>query len=420
MRKFILQIIITMISYSYSFAQLPTTDPIYTPVFTDDFNTTSINSAEWIPRYSWGTPFNTNNISGMTPCGGPNWDIPCLQMNLTANHNIIANGSTCELIGIKENVMGDVWTYPSPCTSPACSGGFCLDNANPTTAPCLQIVQLPFKYSNGMLSTIKKFKYGYFEIKFKMNGLSANTTYNTYSPTFWLFNADANTPWSEIDIYEINAKNEIFTNNIHVNYPPINGAAVSDAQFSTGANAINLSQWHTAAVNWTPDYIDFYLDNNFLRRSTLAYNQGLIEMPLIIENNFPMLNFCVGLDPVNTPFPITYEIDYVHVLQAKQECSTDKAYCNVTETTFDSKLYKSLSIGGSGCSANFNNGIVHAAGADFVLLDVGFEAGSNMEMLIDTQPCYNSTVQQRTQQELIVPMPPNFQQIYNSSRQSQH
>jgi hypothetical protein len=272
-----------------------------------------------------------------------------------------------------------------------------------------------------MLSTIKKFKYGYFEIKFRLNGLASNNTYNTYSPTFWLFNGDANTtPWSEIDIYEINAKDQIFSNNIHVNYPPINGSNVSADPFDTGVNSINLSQWHTAAVNWTPDYIDFYLDNTFLRRSTDIINQGLIEMSLIVENNFPMLNFCVALDNVNTPFPITYEIDYVHILQAKQECSTDKVYCNVTETTFDSKLYKSLSIGGNGCTSSFNNGIAHAAGADFVLLTEGFEAGSNMEMLIDTQPCYNSTVQQRTAQELIMPMPPNFEQIYYNSRQSQH
>ena len=401
MRKFNIQIILMIISYSYCFSQTVADDPVYTSVLTDDFTSTTVSSTDWIPRYGWGTFTNTNTNSGLNFCGGANWDLPCLQMNFTANHNIIANGSTCELIGLKENVTGEVWTWP--CGPPY---------------NCFTPVNLPFKYSNGMLSSVKKFLYGYFEIKFRVNGLSATNAYNTCTPTFWLYNNNSTIPWSEIDIFEIDGINKNFTNNIHT--VAVSGNPPTGDYYETGNNTINLSQWHTAAIEWTPDYIDFYLDNTFLRRSTSADNQNLIEMPLIIENSFPMLNFCHPIDATNTPFPITYELDYVKVLQPKQECGTDKTYCNVTESTFDSKLYKSLSIGGSGCSAIFNNGTVHAAGADFVLLDVGFEVGNNMNMLIDTPPCYISTTQQRTASELLTPIPANFQQIYNSSRSAQH
>jgi hypothetical protein len=129
-----------------------------------------------------------------------------------------------------------------------------------------------------------------------------------------------------------------------------------------------------------------------------------------------MLNFCVPLDN-NTPFPVTYEIDYVKVLQPKQDCGLDQMYCNATPATFESKLYKSISIGSSnGCASVFNNGLAHAAGADFVLLDEGLEIGNNMEMTFDTPQCYAGIVQQRAASELQTPIPQDFQNSYINSR----
>jgi hypothetical protein len=124
-----------------------------------------------------------------------------------------------------------------------------------------------------------------------------------------------------------------------------------------------------------------------MRRTTKDTNQYLIEMPMIIENYISGPNFCINVDN-STNFPITYEIDYVKVYQPKMACDTNKTYCNVSASTFNSKLYKTLTIGGSGCTATFNNGTATAEATDYVLLDDGFEVGTNMTMLINVEECW--------------------------------
>jgi len=64
-------------------------------------------------------------------------------------------------------------------------------------------------------------------------------------------------------------------------------------------------------------------------------------------------------------------------------------------TTFTDKVCKNLTIGGSGCSAVFNNGKASAVATDYVLLNEGFEIGNNMEMLINVEPCWEGQTLQK-------------------------
>lgn len=398
-----------------TYSQLPPFDPLYDSVFVDEFTSSSLNSSEWRLQYGWGHFYNANPITNW--CGTN--QVASLNMSFSDTNNRVISGGTCKLKMKKENsgYTSEIWTYPSPCTSSVCTGYTCL-GSNPNTDACFKPVQIPFKYSNSMLHTLKMFKYGYFIIKFRIQNWSSSP-YNAFIPNFWMYNGNSATvPWSEIDIYEIWGNNGQFTDNIHVNNTPYSTSGPSNDPIPNppGEPFIDLSQWHTASVNWTPSYIDFYVDGNFIRRSTNAINQSLIEMPMMIECSIPQLFNCTSPDTVNTTFPIIYEIDYVKAYQPVLACDTDKVYCNVSATTFRSKIYKSLTIGGSGCNATFNNSTATAVGNDYVLLNEGFEVGNNMNMTIKVEPCWSGMKLEQRSADFKQVTPTNFIENYQELR----
>lgn len=125
-------------------------------------------------------------------------------------------------------------------------------------------------YSSGRLFSTQQFKYGYYEIKAKMNGFS-----NMMWPAFWL-TPQTNLvygPWpqsGEIDIME--AVNNVGTNisTLHCNNTKCNcGGQQSYYCCGTASNGIHaasanvdFSQWHTYGCLWEEGKLSFYLDGN--------------------------------------------------------------------------------------------------------------------------------------------------------------
>jgi hypothetical protein len=63
-------------------------------------------------------------------------------------------------------------------------------------------------------------------------------------------------------------------------------------------------------------------------------------------------------------------------------------FCNVTKTDFESGLYKSLTIGGTGCTAAFSSGAnISGLGNDFVLLNEGFSFDNTSQGYFDVLRC---------------------------------
>jgi hypothetical protein len=377
-------------------AQLPPQDPMFDSVFVENFNGTTLDTSKWTAFYPFGNSAAANFFDKDTIhtfCGV----LDIAQIKRDTSNRTISSG-TCKLIGKKEHSSSTTWTYyPYPSTECTTLGLGPVPWGSPTDQHCLDIDTINFKYTNALISTRSKYKYGYFEMAFRIPGWSASQ-YNTFSPTFWMYNANSTRPWSEIDIMEINGRNGLYQVNVHVDAVANDGPIFGGYDFMTPGTEPsidlnrNVPNKNKAAAYWTPDYIDFYLNDLFIYRSNNLHdtNQYLMEMPIIIENAMSASNqFCGNLDSVFTQFPITYEIDYVKVYQPKLACDTDKVYTNVTAATFNSKLYKSLTIAGPGYSAIFNNGIATAKGTDYVLLKEGFEVGTNMNMLIDTEPCWS-------------------------------
>lgn len=413
MRKFILQFTIMMLSYSYSYAQLPSANPLYAPVFIENFSG-PLDSTHWLSHYPWSASNFLDQDTLTTWCGNL-VDLASNDKYAADTTNRRISSGTCKLFGKKDLNHSTIWKF-HPYPSTACSNlGLTPPSWDTSHSFCLEEKTTTFKYSNGMLFSKDKFKYGYFDISFRIPNWSASSYYSM-SPTFWLFSGNSQTLWSELDIFEIRGTDGWFTNNIHVD--AVNDtikAPSNDAILQGQEPFIDLSQWHTASVNWTPTYIDFYLDGNFMRRSTNDTNQYLIAMPLIIDNAITPFNFCVNnIDSINSPLPITYEIDYVKVYQVKLACDTNKVYLTTNQSLFNSKIYKSLTLGGTSGTAVFNNSTASALGTDYVLLTEGFEVGNNMDMLIDIQSCWSS--QQYLPNSVIINSPPsNLQKAYKAS-----
>jgi hypothetical protein len=376
MRKFIYIIIIITMGAVNCKAQIPKNDPLFDTVFVDTFDGSTLKTNKWQPMYQWGQFWRDNKVPAGEWCGGT--DVAGMYFNSSDTNNRKISGSTCKMIGRKENKKLERWYWTAP------------DNT-------WVIDSIWFKYTNAMLWSKASFKFGYFETRFRMPNYTPDV-YNRFSPTFWLWYSSPQTPWSEIDVFEIDGTRNTnnFTNNIWIDTTGVR-ANVNEFSIPGGISSrptINLSNWHTAAINWTPNYIEFYLDSTLVRSISSTQFKNLIEMPMIIENGVPATNFCTGaIDTVNTDFPVTYEIDYVKVWQPKCACTASYSSCSVTESTYVSKIYKDISLGGSGCSATFNNKTAFSIEAnDFVLLNEGFEAGNNINLTIDVQPYCSDSI----------------------------
>lgn len=129
----------------------------------------------------------------------------------------------------------------------------------------------------------KKFvpQYGYFEIKAK----ALNTISNVVS--LWMIGFEDTPEHSaEICIFEVKGEN-VQKNKAKIGYgihqfkdPNVKEAFFED-EFS-----IDVTQFHIYAAEWTPTYVDFYIDNKFIRRINQSPNYpmqfmlGIYEIPV--------------------------------------------------------------------------------------------------------------------------------------------
>lgn len=361
-------------------SQLPPTFPEYELVFYDEFDTfypnTVINDSLWARTPDWNQSSNlTGNLGYCTP--EPNdsifWDIGYIIREKSDTTTVNVSNGICKLSVNQDNYLGEVWNWPN----------------NIFTVDTLQ-----FKYTRGMLISKHKFRYGYYEVRFRLPPAPASPyNYQGVGPNFWLYGQDTtqNNWWSEIDAFEINADGPLGNNFSTCNVHYANSNAIDHPYQSAELGNITSSEWHKSAIWWTPEFIKIYFNDslvNLVINNPLIPVDSLVEMPIFLDINAPTTNYCTNFDTVYTQLPYVYEIDYIRVYQLKQDCQTDKYYCNLTGTTFESGLYKSLTIGGVSCNIPFTgNTNVSGLGNDFVLLDEGYYFDNTSQGYFDVLQC---------------------------------
>ncbi len=363
-------------------AQQLSQDPLYELKFFDEFDALSLDTTQWFPQYPWSSTFN--NSDRMYPACTvtfPDSIVP-LAFNYPYGANINANrgydtvGTGYHTLKCKREstpVQGYIWDY----------------SANPDT-----IIPKEFKYTTAMLYSKYKFKFGYFEIKYRLSNINSSSI-NSYGPNFWLWANDANTYWSEIDIYEQRGsdwkKGPNTAYRLTSSSTTFIGNQIYSDPFTDPANTTNNGgTWHVSGCEWTPDYADFYYDDNDMFRryaDNLTYVGDMTAMNIIADVYMPSFQFCIAYDTVNTQQPFNYDIDYIKAYQLKYNCIS-KTFLNTSSSTYADTLWQDLTIGGSGGSAVFNSNTHHLAGQDFVILQEGFEvSGANTALIISTKPC---------------------------------
>ncbi len=160
-------------------------------------------------------------------------------------------------------------------------------------------------YTTGAVQSTASLLYGYVEVR-------ARAMASAGSSAIWLAaNQAGNT--NEIDIAEMAGRapanpHQVFMS-LHVFQ--IAGAPASFHNRGVTSTDFNPSEgFHIYAVDWGPQFIDFYLDGRLKRR--IANDRWFTPATLILDAEIQPNWF--GL-PADTDLPSTYTIDYVHTWQ---------------------------------------------------------------------------------------------------------
>ena len=167
-------------------------------------------------------------------------------------------------------------------------------------------------YTSARIKTAGKFsqKYGRFEARIK-------TPYGPgIWPAFWMLGENISTvSWpqcGEIDIMELKG------NQPNVIYGSLHGPGYSGGNALTSSHALFNERYdtnyHTFAVEWTENKIDFYMDNYlFKTRKKSEISSWVFNTDFYLLLNLAVGGAFVGFPTDGTPFPQKMIVDYIRV-----------------------------------------------------------------------------------------------------------
>lgn len=169
------------------------------------------------------------------------------------------------------------------------------------------------QYTSARLLTKDKFEqaYGRFEARIRLpwgQGLW---------PAFWMLGADIDTnPWpgaGEIDIMELRGQNPATV--LGTVHGPGYSGGQSISKSYTLKNGRFDTDFHIFGIEWTPDYVNFYVDDVLYNQITPADVPGewVFNKPFYILMNVAVGGNFVGPPNAQTVFPQTMLVDYVRV-----------------------------------------------------------------------------------------------------------
>lgn len=169
------------------------------------------------------------------------------------------------------------------------------------------------QYTSARLLTKDKFEqaYGRFEARIRLpwgQGLW---------PAFWMLGADIDTnPWpgaGEIDIMELRGQNPATV--LGTVHGPGYSGGQSISKSYTLKNGRFDTDFHIFGIEWTPDYVNFYVDDVLYNQITPADVPGewVFNKPFFILMNVAVGGNFVGPPNAQTVFPQTMLVDYVRV-----------------------------------------------------------------------------------------------------------
>ncbi len=246
--------------------------------FDDEFNANELDQKNWRNGYPWG-----NVIMNLDLIYKP--------------ENLIFRDGMIEMIAKKEKVTATVNSWDID-----------QNYLKKYNKSLIGNNQYEFDYTSGAISSNRKFKYGYFEMRFKANNEKG------VWPAFWLFGGEPN---EEIDFYEGKGERE---NKVHIDVHCPKGCDDFKGGF------LNLKKnygawvkadkslgdgWNIISGEWQPNYIKFFLNGE-----PIGYFEGEFKTAqyLIVNSAIAKDNeaFKPGPDE-STKWPNSFMVDYVRV-----------------------------------------------------------------------------------------------------------
>ena len=242
--------------------------------FSDDFKGTQLDNSKWVTCYDWQNPSENGCTNGGN--AEQQWYTP---------DQVTVKDGVATLTAIKQPVT--VPSVPSPIT---------------------------YGYQSGMISTGRAYpdasekwsaSYGYFESRIKVQGGTG------IWPAFWLLPIDRSWP-PEIDIMELVGSRP---QEVLQTYHWLDSANQKQKSEFVATSDDYTKGWHTYAVNWQPQRIDWYIDGKLTRTAT---GDAVPNKPMEIILNLAVGGRLPGNADETTPFPRAMLIDYVRVYGMKQ------------------------------------------------------------------------------------------------------
>lgn len=248
--------------------------------FGDEFNEPVLDESKWMTCLPWG----------------------CAQMsadNVFRRENVELSGTSLRLLSKKEKFMYKLYDWEIDSV-------YLKKVKKPVTNP------YEFNHTGGEVASIRKFKYGYFEIRFKSPG-----EYGIW-PAFWLFGGEPN---EEIDFFELKGERD---DEIHVDAHCPDGCNNFRYGFLKLKNnwggwiktdAKLKDNWNIVSGEWQQDHIKWFLNGEPIAYFKKEYKT---EQLLILGTGPAQTGYSFSPGPnATTQWPNVFEVDYVRVWTEK-------------------------------------------------------------------------------------------------------
>ncbi len=263
-------------------------------------------------------------------------------------------------------------------------------------------------YYSGCIETLKKIKYGYFEIRCQL------PIHQGAFPAFWLWGADKSTPedkyYEEIDILEFSWEFEdpdfmgwfspnphgagnpyCFTSGLYYcDTATYHGRETSQARVFPMIND-SLSHWHTFSCEWMPEHILWYCDGNLI--DEYRNPDSIPHHPLTLKTNYSIDRYALN-NHNNNSLPEwkgtdTMVVAYIKVFQLDWECNIDEVItCQSDIDGFDFGVKKSITITSTIEPVSIRNANkVTFRATDSFEITGSFQVDSGGEMTVIMQQC---------------------------------
>ena len=300
-------------------ASIDNLDENYTLVFEDNFSGSQLDPTKWDTGLLWGPYFQINNeeqlyVDTLGMHSGEShspfeFTGSTLKINATPVSEALPVPPRPSFFFFPNGTKNPIWE-PNDYSEYRFNGPFIDGNGN--TDPGFQ--EDDVNYLSGIITSYDSFKmtHGYVETRAKVPGGRG------LWPAFWLLTTHYVADVPEIDVMEfLGQDKDRLYNTYHYFDIEDDYRKISTPSFRVYADDGDwTNEFHTFGMAWSPREIIWYVDGEETHRITdseyVIANQAMYLIAnLAVGGNWP------GSPDASTPFPATFEIDYIRAYERK-------------------------------------------------------------------------------------------------------